>query len=131
MAPTIFGGMDSKNFQAGATTGIGSLALLLPTWRKTAPSKVEEERYQGGEAYADPKKVVTGIIDDLKSMGSPKKIIENIGILLDLVKENGLPVDDRKLLVLRSEGLSKCEAKRFVDGKDDRPDGLIARDIQK
>jgi hypothetical protein len=94
--------MDTRNAQVGAAAGVGALALLLSCWRKNTPPKVEEEKYQGGEAYADPKKVVTGIIDDLKAMGSPKKIIQNIGTLIEVVKQKDLPVDDRKLLVLPS-----------------------------
>lgn len=99
MASDILGKMDAKNIQVGAAAGAGVLALLLYIWRSNTPPKIVEEKYQGGEAYADPKKVVTGIIDDLKAMGSPKKVIENIGILIELVKEKGVPIDDRKLLV--------------------------------
>src|SRR5947209_756133 len=98
MASDVLGKMDAKNIQVGAAAGAGVLALLLYSLRSNTPPKIVEGKYQGGEAYADPKNVVTGIIDDLKAMGSPK-VIENIGILIELVKEKGVPIDDRKLLV--------------------------------
>lgn len=101
MAYNMMGSPEVKNVQIGAAAGAGALALLLYTWRRNTPPKMVEEKYQGGEAYADPKQIVTGVLDDLKSMGSPKKIIENIRVLLELFveKKKGLPVNDKDMLV--------------------------------
>ena len=127
----MYGKSDMNGMEVGAVAGAGALAYALYSWNKSKPQKrVAEEKYQGGEAYADSPKVVTGLMNDLKSMGGPKKIFENIGILLELVKEKGLPVDDKKMLV-RSPCHDSCVmSHRRADGKSDCSDWIVARNLE-
>jgi len=58
-----------------------------------------EDKYQGGESYADPKKVETGVYNDIKILASKGKLISSAQTLYEVSKEKGKPVDDKKMTV--------------------------------
>jgi hypothetical protein len=97
MLPTMD---NTRMMEAGGAAA--ALALLLYHWKANAlPKRIQEEKYQGGESYADPKKVQTGLLDDLKAMGGLSKIIGNAQTLYELAKNKGKPDDDKKMLMER------------------------------
>ena len=91
---------DMKPVEVGVAAGAGLALSLLAYKRHTTPPKVEEEKYQGAESYADPPKIMTGLKEDLKNM-SLKDMMNNLQTLLDVAKNKHyqLPDDDKKLLV--------------------------------
>lgn len=89
---------NTRMFEAGGAAA--ALALLLYSWKANAlPKQIEEEKYQGGESYADAPKVQTGLLADLKAMGGLGKIISNVQVLYELAKNKGKPDNDKKMLV--------------------------------
>jgi hypothetical protein len=71
---------------------------LVMLGTRNLPKKVER-KYQGGEAYGDPKKVETGVLEDLRSLGSLDEAMTSIGTLVELLRQRGKPIDDRKMVV--------------------------------
>lgn len=90
---------QTKLAGAGAVGGALLLALTYSRTHNATPKRVQEEKYQGGESYADPPKVQTGILEDLKAMGSLKAIVANAQTLYGLAKNKGKPDDDKKMTV--------------------------------
>ncbi|KAF2150654.1 heme peroxidase [Myriangium duriaei CBS 260.36] len=91
----------TKLAAAGATAGAALVGLVYNWTANSVPKRVQEEKYQGSESYADPPKVQTGLLDDLKAMGGLKKIAANVQTLLELAKNKGKPDDDKKMLMER------------------------------
>lgn len=89
---------QDKNVQLAAAAGVAAVATLATLSRKSQPAVVEE-KYQGGESYADKRKVETGLWTDLKSMGSVSKVASNFALVRKVAKEKGKPVDDKELVV--------------------------------
>ena len=91
---------NAKTMQAGVAAGAAIALGTLAYKRNTTPPKVEEEKYQGAESYGDPPRVMTGLKDDLAAM-SAKDMMKHLGTLLEVAKNkrNGLPDDDKKMLV--------------------------------
>ncbi|KAF2199499.1 heme peroxidase [Delitschia confertaspora ATCC 74209] len=61
------------------------------------PKNVKEEKYQGGESYGDPAKVQTGLANDIKILASKGKLISSAQAILELAKDKGKPIDDKKM----------------------------------
>ena len=92
--------MDNTRILEAGGAAAGGLALLLYRWRANLlPKQIQEEKYQGGEPYADPPVVQTGLLTDLKAMGGLRKIISSAQVLFDLAKNKGKPDDDKKMTV--------------------------------
>jgi hypothetical protein len=86
-----------------AGTSEGWLSKLNPLkWNIFNPKKTaredDDEPYQAGETYADPKAVSTTLAQDLKAVGL-KAGAADLQTLVELVKGTGKPVDDRKMMV--------------------------------
>lgn len=67
-------------------------------WPKNASASADE-RYQGGEAYADPKTLSTGLLEDMKAIGI-KAGQGDIETLLKVGLTKGKPVDDKQMTVV-------------------------------
>ena len=92
--------LNDKGQQVGAAAGAGLLLYVLYRWRANQlPHVVEEEKYQGGEAYADRKKIETGLLADFKALLSRGKLVSTIQTLLEVRAEKGKPIDDKKMTV--------------------------------
>ena len=89
-----------KTIQVGVAAGAGIALGLLAYKRNTTPPKIEEEKYQGTESYADPPKVMTGLKEDLASM-SAGDMMKHLKTLLAVAKNKHyqLPDDDKKMIV--------------------------------
>jgi len=98
---TMLENLDHTKLAAGAgVVGGATLLALAYNWSANAtPKRIQEEKFQGGESYADPIKVQTGIWDDLKAMGGLKNIAANAQTLFQLAKNKGKPDDDKKMMV--------------------------------
>ena len=86
---------------AGSSGGI--LSKLNPfNWRIFNKRKIAEEeddmKYQAGEPYGDPEILAPTLRDDLKAVGL-KAGVQDLKVLLDVVKNKGKPIDDRELTV--------------------------------
>ena len=86
---------------ADITPGIGS--KLNPfKWKifnkKQLAEQEDDENYQAGEPYGDPKAMATGIATDLKSMGLSGRV-KNLRTLLEVAKAKGKPINDRDMTV--------------------------------
>ncbi|KAF7625730.1 prostaglandin G/H synthase 2/cyclooxygenase 2, pgh2/cox2 [Aspergillus flavus] len=84
---------------AGSSGGI--LSKLNPfNWKIFNKRKIAEEeddmRYQAGEPYGDPEVLAPTLRDDLKAVGL-KAGVQDLKVLLDVVKNKGKPIDDRDL----------------------------------
>ena len=76
-----------------------ALVLIVYKWAANAyPKQIHEEKYQGGESYANPSKIHTGLLADLKAMGCSRNIIASAQTVFDLAKGKR-PVDDKTMLV--------------------------------
>ncbi|GMF69115.1 unnamed protein product [Aspergillus oryzae] len=89
---------------AGSSGGI--LSKLNPfNWKIFNKRKIAEEeddmRYQAGEPYGDPEVLAPTLRDDLKAVGL-KAGVQDLKVLLDVVKNKGKPIDDRDLTVSRT-----------------------------
>lgn len=132
----MFDKPDTKTLELGVAAGAGAIALgALMYKQSTAPPKVVEEKYQGGESYADPPKVRTGLKEDIASM-STKEIFENAQTLLEVFKnkKNHLPDDDKKMLVgffSKIGGLDWKTMLIVLDGTDDQVDRIAAGNVEK
>lgn len=89
---------QDRNVQLAAAAGVASVATLATVSRRAQPAVVEE-KYLGGESYGDKHKVETGLLTDLRSMGSLGKIASNFALIRKVAKEKGKPVDDKELVV--------------------------------
>ena len=91
-----------RSFQIGAAAAAASAsAYLLYSHRKEASGAIQTpmaSKYQGGEDYADPKVVATGLAEDLRSAGI-KTSRQNLRTLLAVALSKGEPLDDKKLTV--------------------------------
>ncbi|KAE8389860.1 heme peroxidase [Aspergillus alliaceus] len=82
--------------------GSGSiLSKLNPlNWKISNKRKIAEEeddmKYQAGEPYGDPEVLAPTLRDDLKAVGL-KAGVQDLKVLLDVVKNKGKPIDDRDL----------------------------------
>ncbi|KAF7590130.1 hypothetical protein BBP40_003243 [Aspergillus hancockii] len=87
----------------GSITGAGGgiLSKLNPfNWKIFNKRKLAEEeddmKYQAGEPYGDPEILAPTLRDDLKAVGL-KAGVQDLKVLLDVVKNKGKPIDDRDL----------------------------------
>lgn len=58
----------------------------------------DDEKYQAGEAYGDPKVLATSLIKDLRALGV-KGRRSDLRTLIEMVKNKGKPMDDRQMHV--------------------------------
>ncbi len=65
--------------------------------------KKAEAKYQASEVYGDPKKVETGILADIRSLGSLDEAVTSVRTLVELLRQRGKPIDDRKMVVSISQ----------------------------
>lgn len=84
-------------------TAPGFLSKLNPlNWKvfhkKRLAEEADDEKYQAGEPYGDPKVVATGIVKDLHTMGL-KADAKDLQLLVEVVKSAGKDIDDRKMAV--------------------------------
>ncbi|KAI5306174.1 hypothetical protein KEM56_001984 [Ascosphaera pollenicola] len=82
-------------------TAPGLLSKLNPfKWgifhKKSIAEQEDDEKYQAGESYGDPKVVATGIVKDLHTMGLKAKA-KDLQLLVEIVKSTGKTIDDRQL----------------------------------
>ncbi|KAG2416425.1 hypothetical protein HFD88_007640 [Aspergillus terreus] len=56
----------------------------------------DDEKYQAGEAYGDPKVLATSLIKDLRALGV-KGRRSDLRTLIEMVKNKGKPMDDRQM----------------------------------
>ena len=95
----VLTGVDNRTAGAGAAA-VGTLAYFLYNRQaNAAEEKPSDDKYQGGESYADPKKIETGLLDDIKVLASKGKLISSALTLREVAKEKGKPVDDKKMTV--------------------------------
>ena len=91
-----------RGLEIGAAAAAASAsAYLLYSHRKEVLGAVQApmaSKYQGGEDYADPKVVATGLAEDLRAVGI-KTSRQNLRTLLAVVSSKGEPLDDKKLTV--------------------------------
>ncbi|KAF1994656.1 heme peroxidase [Amniculicola lignicola CBS 123094] len=66
----------------------------------------EEMKYQGGEDYADPVKVETGIFTDIKALHSQGKLLSTAKTLIEVARSKGQPIDDKKMTMERLIGIT-------------------------
>ncbi|KAF2265211.1 heme peroxidase [Lojkania enalia] len=71
---------------------------MIYRWRANSlPRTVQEEKYQGGEAYADPRKHETGLLQDIKALAKKGKLVSTVQTLIEVKSEEGKPIDDKKM----------------------------------
>lgn len=95
----VWPSVDNRTAGAGAAAGVGTLAYLLYNRQANSEPKREDDKYQGGESYADPPKVETGVLNDMKVLASKGMLISSGHTLREVAKEKGKPVDDKKMTV--------------------------------
>ncbi|KAI9690830.1 MAG: hypothetical protein M1822_008449 [Bathelium mastoideum] len=87
--------------EVGAVAG-ATLAFFAYNWRAhSLPKRIEEEKYQGGESYADLPKLQTGLLADLRAIGGFKNIVASAQTLIEVAKGKGKPIDDKNMLMER------------------------------
>ncbi|KAL2006622.1 hypothetical protein VTN00DRAFT_9290 [Thermoascus crustaceus] len=84
-------------------TGGGVLSKLNPfKWnifhKRRLAEEEDDEKYQAGEPYGDPKALAPSLVDDLKAVGL-KGGVKDIQTLLQAAKTKGKPADDREMLM--------------------------------
>ena len=95
----------------GTTAALGSISGIAPgilsklnpfNWKIFNKKKIAEEeddqKFQAGESYGDPKVMATGIVSDLKSMGL-KTSVKDLQTLFEVAKSTGKPINDRDMTV--------------------------------
>ncbi|KAF1969427.1 prostaglandin G/H synthase 2/cyclooxygenase 2, pgh2/cox2 [Bimuria novae-zelandiae CBS 107.79] len=97
----VFEDMENWARGAGAAASVGTFLYLVNRKRNSKPKDVKEEKYQGGESYADPVKVQTGVFNDLKVLSREGKLISSAQTLYEVAKEKGKPIDDKKMTMER------------------------------
>ncbi|KAF2478296.1 prostaglandin G/H synthase 2/cyclooxygenase 2, pgh2/cox2 [Lindgomyces ingoldianus] len=66
----------------------------------------EEMKYQGGEDYADPVKVQTGILTDIKALHAKGRLLSTVQTLYEVTKTKGQPIDDKKMTMEKLIGIT-------------------------
>lgn len=95
----------------GTSAALGSISGLAPgilsklnpfNWkifnRKKIAEEEDDQKFQAGESYGDPKVMATGIVSDLKSMGL-KTSVKDLQTLFEVAKSTGKPINDRDMTV--------------------------------
>lgn len=104
-------------------TGGGVLSKLNPfNWnifhKRRLAEEEDDEKYQAGEPYGDPKVLAPSLVDDLKAVGL-KGGVKDLQTLLQAAKTKGKPANDREMLVSSPRSHGRYGTDNSTDGEDD------------